>query len=63
MLTHAGAPHKALLDALARTHGLTSYDAAYLELAIRLGVPLATLDEKLSAAARNEGVTLALDGA
>jgi predicted nucleic acid-binding protein len=48
---------------LARTHGLTSYAAAYLELAIRLGVPLATLDEKLSAAARNEGVTLALDEA
>src|SRR5688572_243002 len=32
--------------------GLTSYDAAYLSLAQRLGAPLATLDEKLAAAAR-----------
>ena len=43
---------------LARTHGLTSYDAAYLELALRLAIPLATLDEKLQAAARAEGVRL-----
>ena len=43
---------------LARSHQLTSYDAAYLELAIRLGVPLATLDEPLRAAARAEGVAL-----
>ena len=46
---------------LARTHRLTSYDAAYLELAIRLGVPLATLDEELRRAARVEGVALVLD--
>jgi predicted nucleic acid-binding protein len=45
---------------LARAHGLTSYDAAYLELAIRVGVPLATVDEALRAAARAEGVTLVL---
>jgi predicted nucleic acid-binding protein len=43
---------------LARTHGLTSYDAAYLELALRLALPLATLDGKLQAAARTEGVRL-----
>ena len=47
---------------LARTHRLTSYDAAYLELAIRLGVPLATLDENLRTAARAEGVALVLEG-
>ena len=43
---------------LARTHGLTSYDAAYLELAVRYGQPLATLDQELAAAAEREGVRL-----
>ncbi len=43
---------------LARMHNLSAYDAAYLELAIRRGLPLATLDEKLKAAARAVGVTL-----
>lgn len=43
--------------ALARKHGLTSYDAAYLELAVRLGIPLATLDSPLAAAAAAEGVS------
>lgn len=42
--------------ALARRHGLTTYDAAYLELASRLGVPLATLDGDLRNAAAAEGV-------
>lgn len=41
---------------MARNHGLTSYDAAYLELAVRLGVPLATLDGPLRRAAAREGV-------
>jgi predicted nucleic acid-binding protein len=41
---------------LAREHGLTSYDAAYLELAARAGVPLATLDKALRKAAANAGV-------
>jgi predicted nucleic acid-binding protein len=36
---------------LARREGLTVYDAAYLELAIREGLPLATLDTQLRAAA------------
>lgn len=39
--------------ALAARHGLTVYDAAYLEVAQRLGLPLATLDDALRAAARN----------
>ena len=43
---------------LADAHRLTIYDAAYLELAMRLGVPLATLDGALAKAARSEGVTL-----
>lgn len=44
--------------ALARTHRLTSYDAAYLELALRLGLPLASRDQALQAAATSEGVPL-----
>jgi predicted nucleic acid-binding protein len=43
---------------LARRHGLTVYDASYLELAKRVAVPLATLDRKLAAAAKLEGVNL-----
>jgi predicted nucleic acid-binding protein len=44
--------------ALARSHRLTSYDAAYLELALRRSLPLATRDKALQAAARLEGVPL-----
>ena len=44
--------------ALARSHRLTSYDAAYLELALRRGLPLASRDKALQAAARLEGVPL-----
>ena len=40
---------------LAERHGLTIYDAAYLELALRLAAPLASLDKALLAAARVEG--------
>jgi predicted nucleic acid-binding protein len=43
---------------LARRRSLTVYDASYLELAIRTAAPLATLDRKLAAAARDEGVSL-----
>lgn len=38
--------------ALAREHGLTAYDAAYLQLAIELGAPLATFDRKLGEVAQ-----------
>ncbi len=44
--------------ALARGHKLSSYDAAYLELAIRRRLPLASLDEPLKAAATAIGVSL-----
>jgi predicted nucleic acid-binding protein len=44
--------------ALARSHRLTSYDAAYLELALRRSLPLASRDQALQAAARAEGVPL-----
>jgi predicted nucleic acid-binding protein len=47
---------------LARRHGLTVYDAAYLELALRINHPLATLDAALSRAARAERVQLIGEG-
>jgi predicted nucleic acid-binding protein len=43
---------------LAERHRLTLYDAAYLELAQRRGLPLATLDRELRAAAAAEKVSL-----
>jgi len=43
---------------LARQHALTAYDAAYLELALRESVPLATLNAKLEAAANAVGVAI-----
>ena len=42
--------------ALARQEHLTTYDAAYLEVAMRRGIPLATLDRALGQAARRVGV-------
>ena len=44
--------------ALSQQFELTAYDAAYLELAIRRGLPLATLDAALSRAATGSGVRL-----
>lgn len=46
-----------LID-LADRHRLTAYDAAYLELAMRTGYPLASLDGDLRAAAKKEKVAL-----
>jgi predicted nucleic acid-binding protein len=43
--------------ALARVEGLTAYDAAYLELAIRRGLPLQTKDFALLDAAKRNGVS------
>lgn len=43
---------------LADKHRLTVYDATYLELAMRLSLPLATLDEDLRQAAQQEGLQL-----
>lgn len=42
--------------ALARGYGLTAYDAAYLELAIREGAVLASFDEQMRKAAKRAGV-------
>jgi predicted nucleic acid-binding protein len=43
---------------LAQEHGLSAYDASYLDLAIELGLPLATLDRDLREAAMRVGVLL-----
>jgi predicted nucleic acid-binding protein len=43
---------------LARQQGLTAYDAAYLELALRRGLPIASLDDQLKAAAQAVGVPI-----
>lgn len=43
---------------LARTLGLSAYDAAYVELAIRRAVPLATIDDALARAATAAGAEL-----
>jgi predicted nucleic acid-binding protein len=45
--------------ALAREHGLTAYDAWYLEVALRLALPLATFDRTLGGAAQSAGIDLA----
>ena len=47
---------------LAEQHRLTAYDAAYLELAQRLNLPLATFDKELVAAAQAAGVALLTTG-
>jgi predicted nucleic acid-binding protein len=52
------APDSGMVMTLARQHGLTVYDAAYLEVALRLVLPLATLDRALAAAAPAAGVEL-----
>jgi predicted nucleic acid-binding protein len=51
---------RALIDILpfCRQHKLTSYDAAYLELALRRNLPLATLDSDLRKIAKSLGVVL-----
>lgn len=51
-------PSRALREVitLARELGLTTYDASYLDLAMRLALPLATQDKKLIAAAKACGV-------
>jgi predicted nucleic acid-binding protein len=63
LLTIAAEPPPTLdqtqsLLSLSQKHGLTVYDAAYLELAQRLGLPLATLDIDLRKASQVEGITL-----
>jgi predicted nucleic acid-binding protein len=53
-----GEPDGPAIMSLARLHKLTVYDAAYLELSVRRGLPLCTLDKQLVAAAAKCGVDL-----
>jgi predicted nucleic acid-binding protein len=46
------------LERLMLHHGLTSYDATYLELAYRLDVPIATQDKEIIAAAKKLKVSI-----
>jgi predicted nucleic acid-binding protein len=57
-ITIDSSPNEAQVLTLSRRHRLTVYDAAYLELAGREALPLATLDEELATAARAEQVAL-----
>jgi predicted nucleic acid-binding protein len=52
--------YKAMTEtlALAKVYGLTTHDAAYLELSQREGLPLASLDTRLLAAATKAGVSI-----
>jgi predicted nucleic acid-binding protein len=53
------AQQRAAVLSLAEKHTITAYDAAYLELAMRLDLILASLDDSLIKAAKAEGVKIA----
>jgi predicted nucleic acid-binding protein len=50
--------HFKAVPLLTERHRLTGYDAAYLELALRLALPLATLDQELIQACKAVGLTV-----
>ena len=54
----SGVSLSAELLTLARKHSLSAYDAAYLEVSLRLSLPLATLDKRLQGADLKDGVDL-----
>jgi hypothetical protein len=54
----SGLPLASDVVVLARRYTLTAYDAAYLELALRLRLPIATLDRRLQRAAKAAGAAL-----
>lgn len=49
---------ESVVFALARMHRLTVYDAAYLDVAQRRALPIASLDKRLREAAVSHGITL-----
>jgi predicted nucleic acid-binding protein len=60
LLVHAAPSSAKMIDLreTAQTHRISAYDAAYLELALELVLPLATRDASLARAAEEAGVTL-----
>jgi len=58
----AGPIWRSSVLSLAEMGQLTFYDAIYLELAIRRGLPLASMDRALRRAAQGHGVTVVPDG-
>jgi predicted nucleic acid-binding protein len=52
-------PDSSMVLSLARLHGLTVYDALYLDLAVRNSATLATLDQRLAEAAIARGIPVA----
>jgi predicted nucleic acid-binding protein len=58
-----GQPSLVPLGATAQAHDLSAYDAAYLELAARRGLGLATLDDRLASAAKRAGIEVFRPGA
>jgi len=60
--TDPGLPDIRSLSALAERRALTVYDASYLELALRSGFDLITLDRSLADAAAAEGVPVHAPG-
>ena len=57
-LRDGGPGHDGDVIALARTHGLTAYDAAYVALAIATASDIATLDKAMANAARRCGIAV-----
>lgn len=53
-----GTPQRSAVTAIASAHGLSSYDATYLQLAEQRGLPLATLDKTLTRVAKKAGVQI-----
>jgi predicted nucleic acid-binding protein len=58
LAVESAAPATTRLLELARGYGLSAYDAGYLELALRLGIPLASRDGPLRAAAERAGMLM-----
>jgi len=60
LLVDRETPSPARIFQLARTYGISAYDATYLEVALRRGIPLACWDGGLRQAARRAGIFLEL---
>lgn len=57
-LTDGGTGNDVSIVNLSLRHGLSAYDASYVELARSNGMPLATSDRKMAAVARAEGISI-----